>query len=62
MIAQYSICHPVQDLSDKKSGSLIGHGSRVVVLSIEGTKAKVCRFGHYLDSVLTDIKFLSPQK
>lgn len=59
MIKQYQIAVPKQDLSDSKSGQLISHGSRVVVLSINGTKAKVCRYGNYLDQLVTDVSLLT---
>jgi threonine dehydrogenase-like Zn-dependent dehydrogenase len=52
----YQICTPKQDLSDNTGGKIISHGSRVVILAFVGKgKCVVCRYGNYLDSLITDI-------
>ena len=59
MVKQYQVCKPKETLMSV-FGNVISKDSEVVVLSIDGCDAIVCRFGNYKDWVKCPVSFLNP--
>jgi hypothetical protein len=60
-LKQYDLCKPVNDLvGNGPYSGVIAATSNVVILSIEGTNAVVCREGNYRDSITVPINQLKP--
>jgi hypothetical protein len=60
-LKQYDLCKPANDLvGNGPYSGVIAATSNVVILSIEGTNAVVCREGNYRDSITVPINQLKP--
>ena len=60
-LKQYDLCKPVNDLvGNGPYSGVIAATSNVVILSIEGTNAVVCREGNYRDSITIPLNQLQP--